>query len=127
MTKAWEACFPNLGNWTESSKPTTDYNCYAFAVGEEERRWDPFPPGVDYWPDNVKRSYELDSFIRAFGTEGFRQCADESFEDGIEKIAIYVNQFGGVEHAARQEPDGRWKSKLGDEEDIFHDSPVSLA
>jgi len=42
-------------------------------------------------------------------------------EEGFEKIALYT--FGGEPtHAAKQLPDGRWKSKLGDWEDIEHNT-----
>jgi hypothetical protein len=82
---------------------------------------------VYYWPDNVRRGYDLDSFISAYETEGFRPCADGSLIQGREKIAIYLNKFGYVEHAARQEANGLWKSKLGDEEDIEHQTPECLS
>jgi hypothetical protein len=32
-----------------------------------------------------------------------------------------------VEHAARQLQDGRWISKMGDEEDVVHRDPESLS
>jgi hypothetical protein len=122
MAKDWEAAFPNLGNWTCTSKATTDYNCIAFAVGDEDRRWEPCP-GY-FWP--VDKDYSVGSLIEALKTEGFELCADGSLVEGREKIVIYLNRHAGWEHVARQEPDGKWKSKLGDEEDILHESPESL-
>ncbi|HLX15151.1 MAG TPA: hypothetical protein VKS24_08100 [Bradyrhizobium sp.] len=123
MPKVWEPLFPDLGGWTETSPRTPEYNCFAFVVGDEERRWEPF---VYYWPPNVPRGYDIDKFIRAYETVGFRQCDDGSLVEGIEKIALFTKEHGGVFHAARQETDGKWKSKMGDEEDILHDSPQSL-
>jgi hypothetical protein len=120
----WESLFPDLGDWTETSKPTKSYNCFAFAVGDEEKRWDPW---VYYWPPNVPKGYDLEKFIRAYETEGFRQCDDGTLVEGIEKLVIYVHPRSGVEHAARQEADGKWKSKIGDFEDITHEMPESLA
>jgi len=128
MPKEWESYFPSLpGKWIETSPPTTDYNCFAFAVGDETRWWDPLPPGSYYWPPNVPRGYQLEHFQRAFETEGFRRCADGNLVEGIEKIAIFINAYGGVEHAARQEPNGKWKSKIGGFEDISHDDLDALS
>lgn len=124
MAKVWEKYFPNLGNWVCKSKPTRTYNCLAFAVGDESRRWEPY--GF-YWPDGAKRGYTYDCLVEAYKMEGFEPCADGNLVDGREKIAIYINDQGGFRHAARQEPDGRWKSKLGDEEDIEHEAPESLS
>ena len=44
---------------------------------------------------------------------------DGDLEEGVEKIAIYILN-GKPEHAAKQLPDGRWSSKLGDLDDITH-------
>jgi hypothetical protein len=96
-------------------------------VGQEDKRWDPLPPGVYYWPDNITRSYELESSIRAYGTEEFRNCANGALVEGVEKIAFYLNPYGFVEHVARQLPDGRWTSKIGDHEDITHASIDALS
>jgi hypothetical protein len=128
MPKDWEAYFPNLpGKWIETSLPTTDYNCFAFAAGDETRWWDPLPPGLYYWPPNIPRGHQLEHFQRAYETEGFRRCADGNLVDGIEKIAIFLNAYGGVEHAARQESDGKWKSKIVGFEDICHDDLHALS
>jgi hypothetical protein len=69
----------------------------------------------------------LPAFTAAFSTIGYRECADGSLRRKREKIVIYTNAFGGVEHIARQLPDGRWTSKLGDEEYIIHETPQSLS
>ena len=123
MPKEWEKEFPNLGNWICSSKSTTEYNCVAFAVGDETRRWEPY--GY-YWPDDLSQDYSTDTLIKACNKEGFELCKDWTLVKDREKIVIYVNDRGGWEHVARQESDGRWKSKLGDEEDITHENPKSL-
>jgi hypothetical protein len=47
-------------------------------------------------------------------------------ELGFEKVALY-GLAESYTHAARQLPDGRWTSKLGNEEDIEHDSPEAVA
>jgi hypothetical protein len=124
LPKLWENDFPNLVNWTCKSKRTRNYNCFAFAIGDETRRWEPY--GY-YWPQGAKKGFTVDCLIEAYKTEGFEICADGSLAEGREKIAIYTNDHGGFLHAARQESDGHWSSKLGDEEDIVHESPESLA
>jgi hypothetical protein len=61
--------------------------------------------------------------VRAtFQTKGFEDCDDDSLEDGIEKIALYATSNGKPTHAARQLENGKWTSKLGDHEDIVHET-----
>jgi hypothetical protein len=122
----WEAHFPHLGNWIESSKRCPRYNCAAFAAEDESQKWDPFPPGAHYWPPRVPRSYFLSAFIEAYATIGYEPCGDGSLDSSNEKIVIYTNEYGGVEHVARQLADGKWTSKIGDQEDIIHENPDSL-
>jgi hypothetical protein len=124
----WESHFPNLGsNWICASRRTNTYNCLAFAAGDENRRWDPFPP-ANYWPPGVGRSYQPEDVAAAFNTVGFEVCSDGSLEPGLEKIVIYLNRtYSGVQHAARQLPNGEWASKIGDHEDIIHSTPESLS
>lgn len=124
MGKAWEPCFPNLGKWDETSHPTRRYNCFAWAAGEDFRRWD-VVPGY-YWPPGVMRSTAVDFVIEAYRTRGYEICADRSVEPGFDKIVIYAKPGRIGSHAAIQLLDGRWSSKLGDEEDITHETPESL-
>lgn len=42
------------------------------------------------------------------------------YEEGFEKIAIYIDSHGKPTHAARQLSSGKWTSKLGQLEDIEH-------
>ncbi len=67
----------------------------------------------------------LAAFVAAFSTLGYEPCADGALEDGFEKVAIYESPQG-VEHASRQLRTGRWTSKLGNREDIEHESPTEL-
>jgi hypothetical protein len=52
---------------------------------------------------------------------GFTPGATQELEQGVDKIALFVNPAGKPAHAARQLLSGRWKSKLGQGEDIEHD------
>jgi hypothetical protein len=103
------------------SLATKAYNCHAWAAFDTNRRWEPDPLGIWYWPDGVPRQYTLQAFIAAYRTVGYEQCLNGTNEDGIEKIAIYT--IGGIPtHTARQLATGNWTSKLGDFEDIQHNS-----
>ena len=81
--------------------------------------------GQYYWPDDAPRTLTMDAFFRAYSTLGFRLCFDGNLEDSIEKIAIYGKGLAGAEqptHTALQLCDGRWTSKLGNYEDVTHDT-----
>jgi hypothetical protein len=133
MAKSWEPAFPHLGVWechspsTLPGGPKPRYNCYAFAAGDNTQRWEPDPAQQYYWPPTVPRAYSVSAFILAFQTRGYEVCGDGLQERGYEKIVIYADGLGIVRHAARQISDGRWLSKLGDAEDIIHETPQSLA
>jgi len=120
--------FPRLTrrNHRITSEEDEDYNCYAWAVGDDTKWWSPVR-GY-YWPDGVPRdTNSIESYIAAFTTEGFVVCADGAVEPGIEKIAIYVHPNGRPKHAALQLSTGRWTSKLGAWEDIEHESENDVA
>jgi hypothetical protein len=128
MPPSWDpSVFPNLlaGTYDETSKFDTKYNCIAFAAGDDTKWWEPVVGVGYYWPPNVPMEYTVDAYIRAYEHEGFQVCADNSVEAGFEKIALYASMtaVGAVPtHAALQLPDGRWKSKCGQCEDIAHDT-----
>jgi hypothetical protein len=50
------------------------------------------------------------------------EAQGRELEHGVEKVAIYVDCDGVPTHAARQLADGTWTSKLGEWEDIQHDT-----
>ena len=107
--------------YTVKSRETWDYNCIAFAADIETEWWWPDPNGEAKWPAGVKREERLECFAEAFGTLGYQGCEDGSLEAAYEKVALY-SQNGVPTHAAKQLPDGRWKSKLGSWEDIEHNT-----
>jgi hypothetical protein len=118
--------FPQLRK--EGFRRTSDpayYNCIAYAAGDERRRWWPgeYDPNWsdDYWPAGVPNEATVGAFVQALATVGYEPCADGSWEDGFEKVALYALASGEVRHAARQRPGGTWwRSKLGADEDIDH-------
>ena len=122
-----EKCWPYLVSegYIVSSEATWNYNCIAFAADIENEWWWPDPNGEARWPAGVQREERLECFAEAFGTLGYQVCEDGMLEASYEKIAIY-SQNGVPTHAAKQLPDGRWKSKLGSLEDIEHNTVKAL-
>lgn len=116
--------FPKLAQegYEEKSPATPDYNCIAWAAGEDETVWWPGDPDMDYWPDSVPHTEDLESFFLAFESIGYVRCADGGLEAGFEKVALYA-KGRNPKHAARQLDDGKWTSKLGLGIDIIHTLP----
>ena len=75
---------------------------------------------------NAPRTENLDSFIAEFESLGYEVCDDCTFENGFEKVAIYVGFSGVPTHMARQLASGKWTSKLGREIDIEHHTTEGL-
>lgn len=115
-----ERRFPGLGGtgYTVTSPPQVDYNCIAWAAGDDSRWWEPSPSY--FWPEAAPRQYTLQAYVEAFMCIGFELCQDAALEAGWEKIAIFASADGRPTHAARQLLDGTWTSKLGRLEDIRH-------
>ncbi|MFE1748764.1 hypothetical protein [Coleofasciculus sp. H7-2] len=108
-----------------TSPETSDYNCFSWGAEEDDRWWDPTDPD-QYWPDGVPKELTLEAFIQAYQTVGYAPCNSVELEPGFQKIAIYTKDDGQLDggqptHAARQLPNGKWTSKMGDLEDIEHE------
>jgi hypothetical protein len=99
------------------------------AAGDTSRWWEcgsdgPIEePGV-YWPDGAKYGFGLEALISVYEVLGFELCPDDrsGTEAGYDWIVLYAED-GEWRHAAKRLEDGRWSSKLGDLEDVSHDSP----
>jgi hypothetical protein len=63
------------------------------------------------------------SQVSAFECIGYEICAGGQLEEGYDKVALYVDQQGFWTHAAKQEGDSIWSSKIGEYEDIRHPTP----
>jgi hypothetical protein len=116
------AYFPNINKKNHAVKSDQDgtYNCIAFAAGRTDKKWWPIVRPDAHWPAGVPYTESPDSFIKAFETEGYTVCVDETYVDGTEKVAFFT--FAGrVKHAARMSTKDGWLSKLGDAEDISHE------
>jgi len=111
--------FPKLTpeNSNITSPPSKKYNCIAWAAADNSRGW--WPNKYGYWPPNIPREETLDAFIKAYSTLSYEKCSNSDYEEGYEKIAIYIKD-GVPTHAARQLKSGLWTSKLGQSFDIIH-------
>jgi hypothetical protein len=127
-----ETRFENLrpSDYEGKSPKDYDYNCIAWALGKKDKPWWPATIGGYNWPRGLPREKPgeetLTNFIRAFKRQGYKVCNNHRLEKGIEKVAIYVKGHQNPTHAARQLPSGIWTSKIGDEEDIEHQTLGSL-
>jgi len=118
------ADFPRLESlgYEETSSPTDEYNCLAFAAGIDDEWWE---PNRGVWPEGIGEEDSLANLIEVYRRYGYECCADGKLEAGYYKIVLYGIEHGGYtsyEHAARLGNDGRWYSKLGPDEDIAHAS-----
>src|ERR1700733_1337915 len=101
MPGSWSPShFPFLtpNNHSITSKATKQYNCIAWAASETNRRWDPDPLGIYYWP-LATRSTKMEVVAQVYETIGFRLCFSTAVEDSKEKIAIYGETRNGVAYA----------------------------
>jgi hypothetical protein len=112
------AIFPSLANskFAITSEPDEEYNCIAWAAGEQGKWWWP----GRFWPKEAPPVDTRLAFIKAFKSKGYEVCDNGELEPGYEKICLYEKQ-GRPKHAARQLLDGMWTSKLGMSHDISHE------
>jgi hypothetical protein len=122
MVTPFEVLFPALQplSYQVTSPTDTAYNCIAWAAGDTQTWWWPDPDGLAYWPAGASRTETVAAFVTALGSLGYSPCAGGQLEPGFEKVALFADAQGRPRHAARQLPDGRWTSKMGELEDIAH-------
>jgi hypothetical protein len=106
-----------------TSCATQEYNCIAWAAGDNTRWWCNLP---GYRWSNSCRNQTIESLITTFTEIGYEICDEARLEEGLDKVALYAKE-GNWTHASRQLPDGRWTSKLGFGEDIEHATPEDLS
>src|SRR4030042_2918871 len=103
-----------------TSPETNDYNCIAWAAGDDRHWWEPDPMGLYYWPPNAPRLWTIDALTKAYETIGFIVCQNGNPQEGFIKIALFTDVYNIPKHAARLLPTGKWTSKCGPAEDIEH-------
>lgn len=127
MHRALLRDFPRLRRdaYRRTSEPSMTYNCFAWAVGETHRRWDPTRDRRGYyWPAEA-RSTAFEDAVTAFEAIGFSSVAVARPRPDRQTIALYAVD-GHVTHAARLLENGRWTSKLGPDIDIEHTTLEAL-
>ncbi|MCC6929954.1 MAG: hypothetical protein IT359_13310 [Gemmatimonadaceae bacterium] len=113
--------FPGLATsaFAITSPATPQYNCIAWAVGDNTRFW--WPARSGYWPEGLERLETVEAFCAMLAAHGYQECASDALEPDSEKVALFVNARGMPTHAARQLRSGMWTSKLGQHVDIAHE------
>lgn len=122
MSAELERIFPRLraAFYRVTSPEDENYNCIAWAAEDDRRKWWPSDSPKAYWP--IERDETLGCFERAFGRLGYVRCERPDWETGFEKVAIYADASGTPTHMARQLRSGGWTSKLGDLQDVEHET-----
>ncbi len=111
----------------EVSDANEAYNCFAWAIGRNDIRFDSSDEPCSYWPRGIEPSPYVESYVEVYSSEGFEVCDNPSLEEGCVKIALYEDRYSGeAVHAARQLSNGCWTSKMGFIEDISHQHLSSL-
>lgn len=100
----------SLANCRLTSPADESYNCIAWAAENSERWWWPDAQEQSYWPDAIPRVETIDAFIQAFSRLDYTRQSNPLLERGVQKIAIFANEYGRPTHAARQLPSGWWTS-----------------
>ena len=131
--------FENLkdGEFEITSPFDPKYNCIAHAAEDDSKWWwsvDKNIAGNDvFWFNNIPRQATLENFILAFQKLGYEPCDDFELANGFDKVAIFVSikdeihaPKGTPTHMARQLPNGKWTSKLGQDVDISHNLLQSI-
>lgn len=113
--------FPGLGTgaFEKTSNQTPRYNCVAWALGEDETFYFPRRQAPYHWPRNIPFSWDVDAIRALFRARGFEEHDSDDLEDGFDYVAVYADD-DGLKHVARRVAAG-WTSKLGRDEDIFHE------
>ena len=109
--------FPHLVEYIETSPPTEDYNCIAWAFRDNTKWW--WPNEGTFWPTGIRCDETIEAFDELFSSGGAFVAANEDVEIGVIKIALFALN-GKPTHAARQLQNGQWTSKMGKGEDIAH-------
>ena len=114
--------WPNLvdNSFKKTSECEPAYNCVAWAINKTNRWIDAY--SRNEWPNDLVRTHTAENYADFFKRHGFVICKNKNLEEGIEKLAIFVDSFGYFTHVAVQLIDGKWSSKLGKIEDIKHET-----
>lgn len=120
----WE--FPALrggAGYHDTSEESIVYNCLSWALGINWTRYDPEPKCAGYyWFPGIPRKWDQATLVLLFERHGYTITDNADLEHGFEKVVFYSDEHNVPQHFARQLPDGRWASKIGDLNDIEHET-----
>ncbi len=122
------AAFPKIlaEGYRVTSPKTNQYNCIAWAIEIDSKWFWPDQMGQFYWPSDIPREATLQNFELLYKKYGYEVCDNSLAENGYLKIIVYVDSLGKPTHASRQLLTGKWTSKLGQSQDIEHNTPDAL-
>lgn len=119
-----------IARWRLDDQATNRlWNCHAHAL-EEQSAWIAPEPHRDHeWPEGVERSDKVGAFVALFKTHGYKltSATNTKRQDGYDKVAFYSHRDGHITHTAKQRPDGKWESKLGEGWVVIHPEADDLA
>lgn len=114
--------YPHLkDNYIQTSDETIEYNCISFVLDDYENIYSSWGE-EGLWIDGLERTHTPGNYAEFFRIKGgFEICLNSDLEESIEKIAIFGEENEFL-HVAIQIQDGKWKSKMGEFEDIQHNT-----
>jgi hypothetical protein len=120
-----ERDFPALaGTEYDLSDEDFNYNCLAFALGDQSNWWEP-PKGLgQYWPPGFSEDVTVPTVELIIKTHGFTVETEIRSTPGTDAIAIFA-EGNEWTHFAKFS-NGSWSSKLGDGHDVIGVSPEHL-
>jgi hypothetical protein len=102
------------------------YNCVAWAaLGDVGKWWQASNEPDHFWPRGILDDGSFQSYVELYESLGYTQCDSRGFELFYEKIALFADTNGEFSHVSYQ-VFGGWTSKLGDRQDICHNTLAAL-
>jgi hypothetical protein len=113
-----ERDFPALiGAKYDLSDEDFNYNCLAFALGDQKNWWEPPKGPGQYWPPGFADDVSVQTVESIIKTRGFTiEMMDTKAQPVTDAIAIYA-EGNEWTHFAKFSA-GSWSSKLGDGHDV---------
>lgn len=114
--------------WRVTSPEDERYNCVAWACGDTNRWWWPWPEGdpPGFWPGDGSADDGVEDAVLMFEGQGYVCCAPEAADAHDDVIVLYASA-NRLRHVARRTLDGWWASKLGALNDIEHETLDAVA
>lgn len=127
-----ERLYPNLlsHGYCVTSEETLHkpvrYNCVAWAaLGDVGKWWQASDEPDHFWPRGILDDGSFQSYVELYEYLGYKRCESRRFEFFYEKVALFADADGEFSHVSYQ-LFGGWTSKLGDCEDIRHNTLGAL-